>query len=116
MIFVIRPVSQFSGMVYYQLNIDEIIEKYCVNKERPMLRCNGKCHLSKQMNFSLQNKGRTGEKIVRIAESFIPVYYENLHVTIKELQIPFYSKTNWRWEEIHFMEVYYPIDHPPRFV
>ena len=37
---------------YYQLNIDYIIETYCVNKDKPVLQCNGKCHLSKQLDLA----------------------------------------------------------------
>ena len=33
----------------YQLNKARITELYCVNKARPQLHCNGKCHLAKQL-------------------------------------------------------------------
>ncbi len=40
------------NVLYYQLNIDYIIETYCVNKEKPELQCNGKCHLAKQLSVT----------------------------------------------------------------
>ena len=36
-------------LVDYQLNKARITELYCVNKARPMLHCNGKCHLAQQL-------------------------------------------------------------------
>jgi hypothetical protein len=33
----------------YALNKERITELYCVNKARPQLMCNGKCHLAKQL-------------------------------------------------------------------
>ncbi|MDQ2794282.1 MAG: hypothetical protein M3Y12_09795 [Bacteroidota bacterium] len=33
----------------YQLNKAAITAQYCVNKARPQLRCNGKCHLAQQL-------------------------------------------------------------------
>ncbi|AUS04469.1 hypothetical protein [Pseudotamlana carrageenivorans] len=39
-------------VAYYELNIDYIIENYCVNKEKPEFHCNGKCHLAKQLQQS----------------------------------------------------------------
>ena len=33
----------------YHLNKATITARYCVNKARPQLRCNGKCHLAKQL-------------------------------------------------------------------
>ena len=35
---------------WYQLNTQSITEKYCVNKDKPQLHCNGKCHLKKQLD------------------------------------------------------------------
>ena len=36
-------------VVSYQLNRSVITARYCVNKARPQLRCNGKCHLARQL-------------------------------------------------------------------
>ncbi|MBF9222997.1 hypothetical protein I2H31_17970 [Hymenobacter sp. BT662] len=36
-------------VVNYQLNKARITELYCVNKARPQLHCNGKCHLAQQL-------------------------------------------------------------------
>lgn len=33
----------------YQLNKATITARYCVNKARPQLHCNGKCHLAQQL-------------------------------------------------------------------
>lgn len=33
----------------YQLNKSEITRKYCENKAKPKLHCDGKCHLKKQL-------------------------------------------------------------------
>lgn len=35
--------------VWFFMNREKIAEKYCVNKNRPTLNCNGKCYLSKKM-------------------------------------------------------------------
>lgn len=34
---------------HYFLNQAEITELFCVNKEKPKLKCNGKCHLAKEL-------------------------------------------------------------------
>ncbi|MDQ2772377.1 MAG: hypothetical protein M3Y54_17975 [Bacteroidota bacterium] len=36
-------------VVSYQLNRAAITARYCVNKARPQLHCNGKCHLARQL-------------------------------------------------------------------
>jgi hypothetical protein len=42
----------------WKLNQKRITEKYCVNKNRPMLHCNGQCYLSKQMRRLDQEEQR----------------------------------------------------------
>ena len=46
-------------LVYFQLNQREIIRLECENKNRPSLKCNGKCYLAKQLKkaeFELEHK------------------------------------------------------------
>lgn len=33
----------------YAVNLDLIIEQFCVNKDKPIMQCNGQCHLAKQL-------------------------------------------------------------------
>jgi len=35
--------------INYLLNKAEITELFCINKEKPKLKCNGKCHLTKEI-------------------------------------------------------------------
>ena len=42
----LRPVQP---IVEYVLNQDYIAEFLCINKEKPELQCNGKCHLVKEI-------------------------------------------------------------------
>ncbi|MCH7413193.1 hypothetical protein MM213_06840 [Belliella sp. R4-6] len=44
-----------NGMVYsviqgsYELNKSAIVERFCVNKSQPELKCDGKCYLAQQL-------------------------------------------------------------------
>lgn len=41
----------------WKINQDIITEKYCVNKDKPMMNCDGKCYLSKQLeNLELKEE------------------------------------------------------------
>ncbi|WP_298238620.1 hypothetical protein [uncultured Algibacter sp.] len=42
----LRPIQPY---VEYVLNQDYIAEFLCINKDKPELQCNGKCHLVKQI-------------------------------------------------------------------
>lgn len=60
----VKPVIPYLD---YMIRKDLIIEKFCVNKAKPEMHCNGKCHLEKRVKkeiddsqdhspFRLQNK------------------------------------------------------------
>lgn len=40
--------------LYYQLNKAAITEKFCVNKDKPQMHCNGQCHLAKELKKATQ--------------------------------------------------------------
>ncbi len=42
--------------INYFANQAEITELFCINKEKPKLECNGKCHLMQEMNKVDDNK------------------------------------------------------------
>lgn len=73
--FIIRPVFSVINYSYYALNIDYIIETYCVNTDKPQLSCNGKCHLAKQLQTSSDDTSKDNIKV--LAETFIPVFFHN---------------------------------------
>lgn len=74
-------------MLYYQLNIDYIIETYCINKEKPELQCNGKCHLAQQLR-AVNPSDQSSETVTILHESFFPVFSEKpLDLNIKSLVI-----------------------------
>ncbi len=71
-----RPAYQASYYLYFQMNIDVIVAKYCVNKERPQLKCNGKCHLNKQITLVTQEDTGLNSKTAQLANAFYPLYFQ----------------------------------------
>ncbi|GGD21719.1 hypothetical protein GCM10011368_24680 [Hyunsoonleella pacifica] len=60
MIAMLRPVQPY---IEYVLNQDYIAEFLCVNKDKPKLQCNGKCHLAKQIEKQQENTPLTSLSI-----------------------------------------------------
>ncbi len=56
----LRPVQPY---MEYLLNQDYIAEFLCINKDKPKLQCNGKCHLAKQLENQNENKPFTALSI-----------------------------------------------------
>ncbi|WP_281847093.1 hypothetical protein [Olleya namhaensis] len=108
--FAIRPMYYVGYVAYFQLNIDYIINTYCVNKEKPQLACNGKCHLAKQLQVPTTDDSNN-TAISSLAESFFPVFYSNYQYTIvndalfqlkKEIPIVYNQSYSFDFEYFHF--------------
>ena len=41
---------------FYQFNKQYITENYCINKEKPELKCDGKCHMKKMLKKSKESE------------------------------------------------------------
>ncbi|GGX31461.1 hypothetical protein [Aquimarina muelleri] len=113
--FAIRPVMQVTTVLYYQLNIDAIVEKYCINKERPSLNCNGKCYLMSQMKTKTESSSKTSNSII-ITEAFIPLFFQenNINIENKNPLVIKFTK-NWKLKHFQLQTLSKDIDPPPKF-
>jgi len=97
----LRPIYYFGQVLYYELNIDYIIETYCINKDKPTLQCNGKCHLAKQLEVVSQSD-TNNETTFNIVVSFYPVFYNTYPniifkkaLFIKQIKETFFYNRNY---------------------
>lgn len=44
--FIFSGLNHLFPYIDYVINKTEIIDKFCENKDKPMLQCDGKCHLN----------------------------------------------------------------------
>ena len=65
-IAMLRPIAPF---VEYAINYDYIAKVLCINKDKPELKCNGKCQLMKQ----LEQQEEEDFKSLRIAMEEYPI-------------------------------------------
>lgn len=109
----VRPIMQFGAMTYYQLNMGEIIQKYCVNKTRPQLQCNGKCYLMK----SKKSSDTSVTPKIMLSEIFIPLFFESSKIRIPS-KVNVYDSQDAITRFLFLMpqNVFFSIDHPPEVV
>lgn len=63
----------------YEINVKAITDKFCVNKEKPKLACNGKCYLSKQIKAAeKQNEKSSSPENKKIVTTLFFQEIENL--------------------------------------
>ncbi len=73
MLFLLKPVLP---VLSYVLNYQYIVENLCINREKPKLACEGKCHLAKEIAKEVENEQSTKESSKKEAKVFFEsVYY-----------------------------------------
>jgi hypothetical protein len=91
-LMLLQTLGQEVLVVNYQLNKARITELYCINKARPQLKCNGKCHLAKQLR-----KTNGSDKKAPV-EGMAKVKYEVLPTAALVLAVP----QHWPLPARHF--------------
>ena len=106
-------VHTFSNVVIvadYLVNSEIITKTFCVNKEKPEMKCNGKCHLAKQLKEDEEKKSTDFVKnieIVMICQS------SSLIVFGEKIDFPLHLKDSFTFNEPLTFEFQGNIFHPP---
>lgn len=103
-------IQLFNGMVWinYELNKSEIIQKFCENKDKPEMKCEGTCHMKKMMLDEADEPGE--EPLTELPE--IQLFIENSVVEFnktQEIQSP-----NFHYNNLYSHGVLDEIDIPPK--
>lgn len=71
MLAIFRPLMPY---VDYYMNYDYIAEQLCENRNKPVLACNGKCYLSKELaNTQTEDQQGREQNLPKIDMEKIPV-------------------------------------------
>lgn len=105
----------FGWEVYFKLNESRIAKELCENKDKPVLKCNGKCYLAKQLKKAeLQEDDQKTPLPKRSVNSKISDFIDN---TGLEMIIPFFLVANTATLTCYlpYKSVKYTteIEHPP---
>lgn len=107
----IQPISNGVIVLDFILNQEYVKEFLCINKEQPELQCNGKCHLSKQLENNTPNKEQQLSLLFDYKHYFnsawasiLPIQYMDYEFKSK---LPKYSMT-------YYKDIVFDIFHPPK--
>lgn len=115
LVFTLRPIYSIGYFAYFQLNIDSIIEKYCVNKDTPELACNGKCHLMKTITQS-ETPTDDFKGVLYISDAFFPVFCQQENVDFNKKTFLELQSNNWITNSLHPTESISKLEQPPDFI
>jgi len=109
-LFLLPQVSNTLVWVNYELNIESITEEFCVNKEKPELKCNGKCHLAEQLEESSPVESNEPAEASYIPQ--IPLFYQEIEETGLADSTPL--EQNFKTFHFYSYQPFLKIDHPPK--
>lgn len=72
-LFGIAANVQSSYYYFWKLNQQEITREFCENIDKPVLKCNGKCHLAKKLMLEQDNPNLTKNQTHESSELRIPL-------------------------------------------
>ena len=76
----INILSQVGLLAKYEISKGYITQKYCVNKAKPAMKCNGKCHLSQELKKNEENANKNPQGIEEI--KLISLYFYDRYMQI----------------------------------
>lgn len=101
-VFALRPAYYVGYYAYFQLNIDYIIETYCINTDKPELSCNGKCHLADQLNFTSDDaKDGESKALLTLSDSFTPLFHQTISTTTFKEVKPFKKQASFLYSNTY---------------
>ena len=96
----------------YEVNKAYIIENFCENTDKPELKCNGKCHLAKQIQADSEQKSETPAAESEIM-TFVLSIEETASFEFKLFESEF-AQANSLYLEGNYSNHLQSIFHPPQ--
>ncbi len=114
LIIAARPGYTVGYLLYFQLNVDSIVQKYCVNKDKPQMHCNGKCHLAQQLNLDKENNTAPNRAVESFLEAFFPLFCQSNESSLPKPFVAFQALLNFDLISSKPSSFIGEIDHPPQ--
>ena len=91
-------------VIDYVVNYEYISKVLCVNKAKPKLKCNGKCHLMKELAKASENeKPISSDKKIASQELEVLFFEEIKSFKIAPIYFDERQKTNSNYSNLYFL-------------
>ena len=104
-------------VIDYVVNYDYISTVLCVNKAKPKMACNGKCHLMKELAKSSESEAPISSDKKIASQQFEVLFLEEIK-SFEITAVYFYEmqKTNSNYSNLYFRLNSASVFHPPTFI
>lgn len=116
-LFLTQTLIKTITLIHWKINQNRITELYCINKNNPMMHCEGKCFLSHQLQ-KIENDYQESKQpfhLKYIKEVEFLIYMERLQLSYDFLfLIHPTSFMGGIYEDINLFHIVNAVFHPPR--
>ncbi|MBK9461959.1 MAG: hypothetical protein KA783_04780 [Chitinophagales bacterium] len=111
-LILLNPISRTWIVVSYQINQKYIAQNLCENRAKPQMKCNGKCHLKKQLEKANKDEQKTPQNLTEKVEVLFCSQLGSFHF---QAQSPIESQSPPRcfYKQMHSQLYLTDIFHPP---
>lgn len=104
-------------LLEYVINYDYIVKELCENKEKPVLQCNGKCHLAKQLAKAAEDeKPISSSKNQNLKQEVEILFYQDFKAVSFVKSSVFTNKDiNADYQNLYSLTAIQSTFHPPLF-
>lgn len=110
-----RPAIPF---LEYIVNYDYILKELCENKEKPALKCNGKCHLMKELAKTVEDdKNTSSDKKQNVKQEIEVLFYQDFKsLSCSNSYVFTNNKINSVYQNLYALTAIQSTFHPPTFL
>lgn len=110
-----RPAIPF---LEYIVNYDYIVKELCENKEKPVLKCNGKCHLMKELaKTAEEDKNTSSDKKQNVKQEIEVLFYQDFKsLSCSNSYVFTNNKINSVYQNLYALTAIQSTFHPPTFL
>ena len=110
-LFVMKPILP---VLEYVIRYDYIVKELCENRAKPEIKCNGKCHLMKELAKASENENPTSQDKKTLHHEFETLFIEQLtSFEITSLNFPIQKEVNVKYSNLYFHQNSISVFHPP---
>ncbi len=105
-------------VVEYVVNYEYITKTLCVNKAKPKMQCNGKCHLMKELaKASESEKPISSDRKSNVKNLTEELFFQSIQSLIKAPNyLQFQKAIPNNYSNLYFFKIGCSIFHPPTFI
>ena len=110
-----RPAIPF---LEYIVNYDYVVKELCENKEKPALKCNGKCHLMKELAKTVEDdKNTSSDKKQNVKQEIEVLFYQDFKsLSCSNSYVFTNNKINSVYQNLYALTAIQLTFHPPTFL